>query len=517
MRTASSLVRGSIFRTIDLLTAIGASLWMTPIVVHSLGNRMYGFWTLFGTFLGYYGLLDFGLSSAAGRYLSQALGREDNDELQTVANTAFFLFCLVGAAALLVTAVCLAASPLVVRSPEELTLFRRILVLLGISTAVGFPVRAYGAIFESHLRYDYISYIDIARTIVMNVGIYYALRAGGGIMSLAVVSFTANMLDYFATYSVCCARYPHIRIRFMRYEKKYVHAMVDHGWKIFIAGISEILRFRIDTVVIAAFLGVSLVTPYAIGTRLVDGFKNLIMSSIGMMQPVFARYDGRGDYDAMRSALLKVTKISAILAGYVGFSIIFYAKAMILRWMGPGFEGSYYVTAILTAAIVLELSSSPGVQLLIGLSKHEAYAALNSVEAVLNVVLSIILLHYYCMYGVVLGTAIEIALIKLFVMPIYICRVAHMPVRAYLVDSILATFVKIGIPLGVYFYLVRGFVRPDYLRLTECVAVQTCLLLPVAFFFILDSDERRLCLSYVEGRMMKRAEAVRPSAPADVS
>jgi len=512
VRTAKSLVRGSIFRTADLALLLGATFWITPLIVHSLGERMYGVWTLIGVFMGYYGLLDFGLSSAAARYLSQALGKGSMEEVNRVASTTYFLFCTIGAAALLLTGACIAACPLVVHDPADLVLFRKILVLLGVATALGFPIRVYEGIMTAHLRYDSLAYISISRTILSNTAIYFALRAGGRIMSVAVISFSVSLLDYAATYAVCARQHREIDVRILNFDRVKMRAMFDHSWKTFLTAISDILRFRIDSVVIAAFLGVSLVTPYAIGVRLIDGFGKLVNSSIGMMQPVFSRYDGSGDYDAIRGALLKATKLSALMCAFIGFSILFYGKALIRRWMGPGFDGSYYVSAILCVAFMIELPQSPGIQLLYGLSKHESYAALNGVEAVLNVIFSIALLKKFGMYGVVLGTALEVALIKIFVLPRFICACVGMPVKTFLIDTIFVTIAKAAVPLALFFFLIKPILQPDYLRLAECGALQTLFFVPVVYFFILTGEERfligKVAASFFEKAGPKKAEGV---------
>jgi O-antigen/teichoic acid export membrane protein len=495
MSTARSLLKGSFLRHADLCLALGATFFVTPLIVRSLGNRMFGVWTIIGAVIGYYGVLDLGFSYAASRYLSQSLGKGDAEDLDSVANSAFFLFCLIGLAALLATLLTALACPLFMRDPAETALFRRIILLLGTAMAIGFPLRVYLGILTSYIRYDSISYISIARTLMANAAIYRALSKGYGIMGLAVIAFVVSLLQSAAFYAVCTAQFPDIKITFFRFDGAKIRAMCDHSWKTFICMICNIVRMQMDTVLIAYFLNVSLVTPYVIGARLVDGFNQLVLNSVGMMLPVFSRYEGQGDHDAIRSALLKVTRLSAVLSAYVGFSIIFYAPAFIRRWMGPGFESSYWVAAILCAGFILHLPQYPGVQLLYALSKHEYYAALSACEAALNLALSLIFLKHYGMYGVALGTAVEMIIFKLFVQPVYICRVSGLPIRDYLVDNILGTLAKAAAPLAVYFFLIKGLVLPNYARLCECAAVQTLLFIPTAYFFIMSEAERR----YVDG------------------
>ena len=491
MSTARKLIRSSLWRNMELAVLLAVTFLMTPFIVHSLGNRMYGVWTLIGTFIGYYGLLDFGLSSAASRYISQSLGRGDLEDMNHVANTAFSLFSLVGLAALLLTLLAVAVCPAFIHDPEEVALFRKIILLLGVATAVGFPVRVFGGVLNSYLRYDYLSGISIARTLLSNAAIYYYLSRGGGVMAVTVISFIFSLLQNAGTYAASKAQCPHVRIAGFRYDRAKVRAMFNYSWKTFVCQVGDLLRFRIDSLMIAGFLEVSLVTPYTVGVRLVDGFSQLVGSSIGTMMPVFSQYEGRGDYDAIRNALLKVTTLSTLLCAFVGFSIIFYAKAFIFRWMGPGFDRSYYITVILCIASIIALPQSPGIQLLYGISKHNYYAVLNTCEAVLNVILSYVFLRYYGMYGVALGTMVEMLLFKLFIQPIYICRSIQLPVRVYLFDTILGTLLKSAVALGVYFYLIKDMVTPSYGRLCACVVAQALLFIPAAYFFILSQAERQ--------------------------
>lgn len=489
--TAGTLVRGSIFRNLDLLVLLSVTFVITPFVVRSLGDRMYGFWTLLGTLMGYYGLLDFGLSSAAARYISQSLGKGDTEELNAVANTSFFLFSVIGAAAMLAAVASAAAAPLFLGDPAEIALFRRLILIMGAATAIGFPFRVFQGVLISYIRYDSLAVLNIARTLLTNAGIYWCLSTGGGITSVAIITLVVSVLHNAGMFAVCRLQMPSVRIVFFRWRGETVRSMFDYSWKTFVCQLGDILRFQFDSLLIAAFLSVSMITPYFIGARLVSGFGQLVTSSVGVMLPVFSQYEGRGDYDSIRTALLKVTTLSTVLSAFVGMSVMFYSRAFILRWMGPGFESSHIIVNILCVGAIMGLAEYPGVQLLYGLSRHNYLAVMNTCQAVLNVFLSVVFLKYFSLYGVALGSTVETLLYTLLILPIYVCRFAQLPVRRYLWDALLAPLLKTAIPLGAYFYFARGFVRPDYSTLLACVALQALLFAPLAYFFIVGEDERR--------------------------
>ena len=49
---------------------LAVMFFMSPFVVHSLGNARYGVWTLLTSLTGYLGLVDIGVRGGTGRYIN---------------------------------------------------------------------------------------------------------------------------------------------------------------------------------------------------------------------------------------------------------------------------------------------------------------------------------------------------------------------------------------------------------------------------------------------------------------
>src|SRR5437588_11948842 len=93
---ALKLITGSATRVLNTIATAIVAMLITPFVVHVLGDRMYGIWTLVATFVGYYGLLELGLSQAITRYLSRSLGSVDPEECNRVFNTSLRIYLALG-------------------------------------------------------------------------------------------------------------------------------------------------------------------------------------------------------------------------------------------------------------------------------------------------------------------------------------------------------------------------------------------------------------------------------------
>jgi O-antigen/teichoic acid export membrane protein len=117
------LLSASVLRFLNLFGAAVVSLVMMPFLVHHLGDRVYGFWSLATVFVGYYSLLDAGLAGAISQHMSVAIGRKDARECRTVFNSALRIQSALGVVALLATVVIAAAAPWIGKNAADARLF----------------------------------------------------------------------------------------------------------------------------------------------------------------------------------------------------------------------------------------------------------------------------------------------------------------------------------------------------------------------------------------------------------
>ncbi len=463
---------------------------MTPFIIHSLGDRMYGFWVFVGTFLGYYGYLDLGLSSAVTRYISRAIGAKNNDEINQILNSSIIVFSIIGIFVLLISAAIILICPYFIHSVSEISLFRKIVALLAISIATGFPIRAFSGVLDANLRYDLSTYAKLIRLLIANILIYILLINSYGIFAIAFASFISGMLESFLIVLFALKTYPAISVNLSLFNHAIIKLLFSYSGKTFVAQMADLLRFRIDTLVIAGYLNVGLITYYSIGSRFVEYFSQIMINATGIMSPVFSQYDGCGEYDKMRERLLEVTQLCVISSLYIGSCIIFYSKYFIARWLGPGYESSYYVCVILCISATIALMQTTSVGLLYGISKHHFYAIANICEGVLNLILSLILVKHYGIYGVALGTAIETVIFKLLIQPVYICKLIHLSFYRFYINTIIITSIKLAVPLLLYYYLISDYIRPQYLSIIEFSFIQFVLFAAYIYFFVMGSNNR---------------------------
>ena len=249
-----------------------------------------------------------------------------------------------------------------------------------------------------------------------------------------------------------------------------------------------------DAPVIAHGVGREFITPYNPGSQLNNYFYEFVTTVIGNTAPLFSRHESTGDFKAIREQFLVLTRMSAVLSVFIGGSILFYSHAFILRWIGTtlsqlGGQNAWTVASILALGYTFSLVQTPSSSLLYGVSKHPwgAYNFLG--EGLLNLVLSLVLVRPFGIYGVAWATTISAGINQLFIYPVIVCRAIELPCAIFFRELGLVVF-KCGALLGIYFYAMQSFLRPDYFTLAAMGVTQTLLFAPLCYFLVLRPPEK---------------------------
>src|SRR5246500_3785706 len=86
-----------------LAVNIAVGFFLSPFILHHLGDDAFGLWVLIFSLTGYYGLFDFGIRSSLIRYVSRSQAIGDREELTRIVSTSLFSYTCVGLALVIPT------------------------------------------------------------------------------------------------------------------------------------------------------------------------------------------------------------------------------------------------------------------------------------------------------------------------------------------------------------------------------------------------------------------------------
>jgi O-antigen/teichoic acid export membrane protein len=431
--TGALLVRGSTLRVLNLIAGVAVGVFLMPFLIHALGDRWYGLWILVGSITSYYALLDIGLTSAVTRFLTQAIAREEETHANAVIATGLVLFASFGALVFLVAIGVALGAGSFFENPSELAAVRQAVLILGADVALGFPFAIFNAVLVAHYRFDLISYVQLLGLALRTGLVVYFVGQDYSIVVIAVITLAVSLISRFAVLAAAWRVLPSLQLHPSLFDRRRAGELFGYGKYTFFAASADRVRFQVDTLVVASFLGVGAVTHYAIAERIAQLFMHSVLEALGVIGPLFTRFDALGDHGKSRETLLLTTRLSTLASVMLAGCILILGQRFIEVWIGRDYRDAYWPLVILTSSFAVALMQLPSVSFVYASGRHRLFAYGNSAEAVANLALSVALVQVYGMIGVSLGTALPL-LISNIVLAAYVCRELSLKLHVYIVN-----------------------------------------------------------------------------------
>src|SRR5438552_13722772 len=227
------------------------SIFLTPFMIHRLGNFEYGMWVLVGSLLDYYGLLGLGMRTAVFRFVSQFKGSVERDALDKTFVSSLFLTVITGlmvSAASLLLAFPLPAFFKVADAARPA--FRWLIILLGFSIGITFPARLLGTYLSALQRWDLYNMAAILTTLLRALLIVFVLSRGFGIIGVGIVSLGIAVLSLLFHWILVRRADPEISVDVRRSSWLRIKELFRFGVHSSLIMVGDYLRFYSDSSVI---------------------------------------------------------------------------------------------------------------------------------------------------------------------------------------------------------------------------------------------------------------------------
>lgn len=493
---SKKLVTGAFLNTLNLAAQILSGFYVMPLLIHTFGDSLFGIWILVASFMGFAAVLDLGLPSAVSRFVSQAIGRGGNEgdqEIKLITATAFYIFIFITVLTLLAIFVILIFAPVLLKSPEHVELFRKLLLILCLNNLFVFPTSIFEGILSANLRYDLISSRRIFFTVLKVILTILLVKCHYGLIALAWVTVACNIAENLVRAVLAYKIDKRLSISFSNFKIAKVKQLFSYSVYTFVGRIADILRFQINSFVITIFTDVALITPFRVASRLIEYLVQFISEIVGVFNPYFSQEEGKNNHEGIKEKFLLITKVIAYIATFSGLMLLLYGKNFIYRWVGAEYSISYTILVILVIPITFALMQGTVFPLLYGISKHKFVAYTNIGEGLLNLILSVILVKKFGILGVALGTAIPLLLTKFFIQPFYVTRILKISLRKYAFVILVPFFITV-LAVGIPWLKIGHYLRPEYSNLLFFGTIQTSLFALVVFLFGFSKVEKNFIL-----------------------
>ncbi len=447
-----------------ILTAVVA-LVLTPLMVRGLGDRDYGLWTTVFSLTGYFGLFDQGIRPSLVRYVSRDHAVGDFDGLSRTISSAIALYTGVGVLTMAFAAFVGAhASDWIRMDPELHAVAPTLVLLVGATLALGFPLGVFGAVLSGLQRYDVANGIGMAISLVRPVAFVGVLRAGGGLVELAWASLVVNLLGHVWSWWAARGLLPQVRVSPSLVARTHLRRIASYGGWALTGALAQNLSFQTDALVITSFVGAAFVTPFSLGSGLVDNARQLVTGAAFVLSPTASEMDTLGEREKLRHMLLSGSRYSVLVSVPVLLGLIVFGGNLLTTWVGAKYANAAVLITTLSIPTMVSLPQAVSSSLLFGIGRHKGVVVISLVSALANLGLSVwwathpgLMMRFASdgelakLLGVAMGTAVPQLLLSGLATAWFACRVLEMPFARYCWEGLLqpglvaATFLPLAL------------------------------------------------------------------------
>jgi len=432
-----------------VIVGIAVMFFLIPFMVSRLGVDTFGLWSLIFAVVGLFGLLDLGFATAAMKYVAELTAKGDHAQRNEVLATLLVVYSALGAVCLALVALLAGpASGWFDLSPDQARPFTLALWLIGTVVAINFPASLVKAILIGSGRMHLVNGIELVITLLNATLIVILLEAGFGLIGVAIATATTMLLGPLVMLPLAIRLTPALSASPRLFSRSRVRELLGFSVYFFIANVAMLIILRIDPVVIKAFLTLGAVAVYAVAAKIAEYTYLLNKQFSNALMPLVSQSKGAGDTDTVRRILVDGTRfLLAIAVPFIAL-LFFYADAIVIRWMGREFADAVPLLRLLLLAVLFSSVQLNAANVLGMTGEHRFVAFAMGGSALLNLILSIILIQTFGLTGVALGTLLATLAAELLLVVPRACRAQGVGVWEFLGNAIWPTLPALVPSLG---------------------------------------------------------------------
>src|SRR5208337_110159 len=337
---------GSSWSALGLNVMVG--IFLSPFILHHLGDAAFGIWVLIFSVTGYYGLFDLGIRSSIIRYVSKYTATDDREKLTQFVNTALFTYTGIGVVSMVLTALLSSSVEHVFKIPPGMHAQARLLLLMvGASVSLGFPLGVFGGMLEGLNRFYILNWTSIGATLARTALIVYFLNRGYGLLTVALLTIVfpiiSSVLRGIIVFRLCP-----VPLGLKHVDRASFRHMANYGGATFVVLVASRLRFRTDALVLGTMMSTVAVTYFNIGSRIVDYAGEFVASLAQVFVPMSSQSEATGKLDRVRKIYIAGNRVCAFLILPITAILIILGKHIIRIWVGARYiQPSYPVLVVM--------------------------------------------------------------------------------------------------------------------------------------------------------------------------
>lgn len=237
-----------------------------------------------------------------------------------------------------------------------------IIIITLLEVAISIPLRMYMSILRTEVRYFDIGLFEIIRVSLRIGGITLALFLGAGLVDIVIIGSVANLIFFILPLLSTLKRHKVSFFNKATINKKMFYDLLNFSKSTAVSQTAEFLKFRTDSVLVAAVIGITAAAHYTIIVFIVMMLTQVLMRFLSYWDTIIIDSVGRNNHRQALEKLFKSLAIGIFISLLSLFNIIIFGKTFITLWVGEQYaflHGSLVILTLILLGISFQMATTP--------------------------------------------------------------------------------------------------------------------------------------------------------------
>ena len=377
------------------------------LIIITFGSDVNGLISSITQFLSFISLLEGGLGAVVLAELYAPLEENNKSVIRSILSACQHFFNKLAVLYVIYTLVLSVAYPVFFAKDLEFGYVCTMVLILSLTTIVQYLFSITNKLLLQACQKIYIVNFVMAVTVVLNLLVSVIIIAL--FPEIHVVKLGAAIV--FILQPIVFSYYVPQEYKIRLFKKSQNNYVLKDRWSGFVQNLAYFINMNTDIAVVTAFLGITNVSVYSVYMLAINALRTIIVSMTNSYQSALGKYYAKGDFDNLKKKFEKFESAFWII-GIILFSTCLLLINGFVALYTTGINDAKYYQPIFAALIILAnmiyCVREPYRLLLLAAGKFKETNFGSMVEALLNIVISVLLVHRLGLVGIAVGTLVAV-------------------------------------------------------------------------------------------------------------
>lgn len=419
----NQLKSGVIISYINIALNMFINIFFAPFLISSLGDAEYGVYRVVMSFAGQLSIMTLGMATLVSRNIVYFDTKKQQKEKENFLAMALIISVILSLAAFIFGMVMYLGADNIFKnslSGAEIETAKRLIFIFIINISLTILNDFFAGMLTGHERFIEANTIKLVKLILRVVTLILLLSLGFKSVAIVTVDLmlTVIVLLFNIVYGMGKLKE---RVKYHYFDKEMFKTSILFSSAILLQAIINQVNQNLDGFILGVMVEPEIVAVYSVALTIFTTYGNIPTAMTSVFAPTVTRMVAlEKSNEELTSFVSRIGRYQLMIAGLIVAGFILFGEEFLCVWINERYLPAYKVTLLLIIPTTIPLIQNGCDVILNAKLKRLAKSIILSLVAVLNLVISVLLIKRIGYIGAAYGTAISMIVGNVIIMNIYL-------------------------------------------------------------------------------------------------